>query len=205
MKVYHYLLALIGLAVVVASGKAPAVTTPRSATAVVAFWREAGPALWFAKDAGFDQKFRERFAVDYEAAASGAYESWLATPEGALALIILLDQYPRNSFRGTSRMYATDELARSYARRAIQLGHDEAVENALALFVYLPFAHSEFLADQNRSVELTTRLGERHREHAEGHREIIRRFGRFPHRNPILGRAMRPEEQKFLDDGGFAG
>jgi uncharacterized protein (DUF924 family) len=178
---------------------------PAEASAVVAFWKEAGPRIWFAKDPEFDRRFRERFADLHEAAAAGKLAGWLGTPTGALALCVLLDQYPRNAFRGTPRMYATDELARQVADAAIRAGHDRAVETELSLFLYLPFGHSENLADQERSVELAKRLGQPGLSHAERHRDIIRRFGRFPHRNPILGRTMKPEEQLFLDQGGFAG
>jgi uncharacterized protein (DUF924 family) len=179
--------------------------TPAEAIAVVDFWREAGPSMWFAKDPAFDRRFRERFLSSHEAAARGELSDWLKTPHGALGLVILLDQYPRNSFRGTPRMYATDAMARAIAGAAIAAGHDRAVDQSLALFFYLPYGHSENLADQERSVELVRRLGQPSLSHAEGHRDIIRRFGRFPHRNPILGRTMKPEEQKFLDEGGFAG
>jgi uncharacterized protein (DUF924 family) len=181
------------------------VATPVAATAVVDFWREAGPGMWFAKDPAFDRRFRERFAALHEAAARGELGAWLDTAEGALGLVLLLDQYPRNSFRGTPRMYATDPLARKVAAAAIAAGHDRAVDDALALFFYLPYAHSENMADQDRSVALAQRLGPENLAHAEGHRDIIRRFGRFPHRNPILGRAMKPDEQAFLDAGGYAG
>jgi uncharacterized protein (DUF924 family) len=177
--------------------------TPAEAERVIAFWREAGPALWFAKDAGFDRRFRERFLALHEAAARGALHGWLATPEGALALLILLDQYPRNAFRGTPRMYATDALARDIATRALEAGHDRAIAPDLRLFVYLPFGHSEDLVDQDLSVALARRLGTPTR--AEHHRDIIRRFGRFPHRNPVLGRPMTDEEQRYLEDGGYAG
>jgi uncharacterized protein (DUF924 family) len=173
--------------------------------AVVDFWLEAGPKLWFAKDPDFDRRFRERFLRMHEAAARQALSGWLASARGALALCLLLDQYPRNAFRGTPRMYATDELCRRLAELAIEAGHDRAVPDDLALFMYLPFAHSENMADQDRSVELSRRIGRSNLEHAEGHREIVRRFARFPHRNPILGRPMTPEEQLFLDSGGFSG
>jgi uncharacterized protein (DUF924 family) len=102
-------------------------------------------------------------------------------------------------------MYATDALARETANAAIQAGHDRVAEAPLQFFFYLPFGHSENLADQERSVALAHRLGQPGLSHAERHRDIIRRFGRFPHRNPILGRAMRPEEQQYLDQGGYAG
>ena len=177
---------------------------PSEADVVVEFWRSAGPERWFAKDPAFDRRFRERFLELYERAARGDLDGWLATARGALALCLLLDQFPRNAFRGTPRMYASDERARAAANAAIEAGHDGQL-GELAVFIYLPFGHSEILADQDRSVELTKRLGARHAEHAEGHRAIVRRFGRFPHRNAILGRPMRPEEQRFLDDGGFAG
>lgn len=182
-----------------------AVDVPAEAVAVVAFWHQAGPSMWFAKDAAFDQRFRERFLAAHEAAAAGALSHWRETPQGALALAILLDQFPRNAFRGTARMYATDDLARRIADKAIQDGFDLRVETRMSLFFYLPFAHSENMADQERSVTLARRLGEPNLSHARHHKDIIQRFGRFPHRNPILGREMKPEEQRYLDEGGFAG
>jgi uncharacterized protein (DUF924 family) len=185
--------------------RASAARTPTEAAAVVAFWREAGPGLWFAKDAAFDQRFRERFLALYEQAARGALDDWRETADGALALAILLDQFPRNAFRGTSRMYATDERARHIAHAAIAAGHDKTLEPALRVFLYLPFGHSESLADQDRAVALCETLGEPTISHARHHRDIIRRFGRFPHRNPILGRPMTEEEQQYLDNGGYKG
>lgn len=178
---------------------------PAEAEAMVEFWRTAGPGLWFAKDDDFDRRFRERFLRTYEAAARGELADWTNTVEGTLALVLLLDQFPRNAFRGTPRMYATDGLARQYARTAIGRGYDFRVEHRLKLFFYLPFAHSEDPADQERSVALAERLGEPDVSHARRHRDIVLRFGRFPHRNPILGRPMRAEEQKYLDEGGYAG
>jgi uncharacterized protein (DUF924 family) len=172
---------------------------------VIQFWRNAGPSRWFAKDASFDWKFRKSFVTLHEFATAGALAEWEARPDGALALLILLDQFPRNAFRGTSRMYATDDHARAVATRALALGHDQAVEEALRLFMYLPFAHSESLTDQDLSVELFRALGQESLSRAEHHRGIIERFGRFPHRNPILGRAMTPEEQRFLEEGGYSG
>jgi uncharacterized protein (DUF924 family) len=175
------------------------------ASSVVHFWHTAGPKLWFAKDAEFDRIFRERFLTLHEAAARGELGGWLASPTGALALLLLLDQFPRNSFRGTPRMYATDAMARKAAGLAIAAGHDRTVEPELQLFFYLPFGHSEELKDQARSVALAQRLGQPTLSHAEGHYAIVKRFGRFPHRNPILGRRMTEEEQRFLDEGGYAG
>ena len=172
---------------------------------VVAFWSEAGPALWFAKDAQFDARFRERFLRDHEAAARGELMQWQATPEGALALVILLDQFPRNAFRGTSRMYDTDAMARKVANTAFASGYDQKLPRELQKFLVLPFAHSEDLADQERSVALARRIGPDDLAHAEHHRDIVRRFGRFPHRNEILGRESTPEEKHYLDNGGYSG
>ena len=178
---------------------------PVEARAVVEFWRAAGPSLWFAKDDAFDRRFRDRFRTVHEAAARGELAGWGTSADGALALVILLDQFPRNAFRGTARMYATDGHARLVADAGIKAGHDRLVDSALAKFFYLPFAHSEDPADQERSVALVRRLGEPDLSHALGHRDIIGRFGRFPHRNPILGRTMTPQEQQYLENGGFKG
>jgi uncharacterized protein (DUF924 family) len=185
-----------------AMAAARAASEPNS---VVAFWRDAGKPRWFAKDPAFDRHFREAFLELHEAAARGELDDWQATAEGALALLILLDQFPRNAFRGTARMYATDARARKIADAAIQAGHDRAIEAELRLFMYLPFAHSEDLSDQERSVRLCRALGERDVANAQRHRDIVRRFGRFPHRNEILGRSPRAEELQYLAEGGYAG
>jgi len=172
---------------------------------VVAFWREVGPKRWFEKDAGFDDEIRRRFLALHKTAAAGKLTDWEANAEGALALLILLDQFPRNMFRGQARMFATDPLARAIASRAILNGFDGAFAD-LCVFFYLPFEHSEDLADQERSVTLHKAAGNANwLKWAELHADIIRRFGRFPHRNAILGRVSTPEELAFLDDGGFAG
>lgn len=182
-----------------------ATAVPPSALAVIAFWRAAGEERWFKKDEAFDRTFREQFAALHEEAAHGRLAGWQATAEGSLALVLLLDQYPRNSFRGTARMFATDTLARDVAEAAIAKGFDRAVDENLQSFFYLPFEHSENLADQDRCVELHERLGSELTKWAIQHRDIIRRFGRFPHRNAVLGRATTAEEQRFLDEGGFGG
>lgn len=175
-------------------------------SAVVAFWREAGArGRWFDKDADFDRAFRERFLDLHMEVAARRHDGWLASAEGALALLILADQFPRNAFRGTGHMYATDPLARHYARKALEAGHMERVELELRLFFCLPFAHSEEMADQDLSVRLNAGLGQPWLAHAEGHRDIIRRFGRFPHRNPVLARTTTAEEAAFLEGGGFKG
>ena len=183
-------------------------TSPLLGTApadVLAFWREAGPARWFRKDAAFDEQFRQRFLGTHEAAARGEFDHWAATAEGAMAVLILLDQFPRNAFRGTPRMFATDARAREIAGHAVDAGLDTQVDAELRNFMYLPFMHSEQLADQDRAVELTRPLGDEPLRYALMHRDIIERFGRFPHRNAVLGRETTPQEQRFLDDGGFAG
>ncbi|KAB2727348.1 DUF924 family protein [Brucella anthropi] len=173
---------------------------------VVGFWKDAGKeGRWFDKDKDFDRRFRERFLELHIVVAERRHDGWIETPEGALALLILTDQFPRNAFRGTGHMYATDPLARKYAREAQAAGHMERVETDLRLFFCLPFAHSEDIADQDVSVALNAKLGEPWLSHANGHRDIIRRFGRFPHRNPMLGRATTPEEAEFLNGGGFQG
>lgn len=186
------------------NARSAALSTPAQAQAVVDFWRR-NSGHWFSKSARFDRQFRERFLALHTAAASGALAGWNDTPDGALALLILLDQFPRNAFRGTARMYATDALARDYARTAVAAGFMDEVDPPLRLFFCLPFAHSEDLADQDFSVALNSRLGNWTRSHALGHRDIIRRFGRFPHRNALLGRRTTLAEQAFLDGGGFAG
>ncbi|MDZ4867439.1 MAG: DUF924 family protein [Alphaproteobacteria bacterium] len=179
--------------------------TPDAAREVLAFWRDAGPKLWFARDEAFDTRFRERFLALHERAARDELSAWTKTADGALALILLLDQFPRNSFRGTARMFATDALARRVASAMIDRGQDQEIDTTLRAFVYLPFEHSEDLADQDRSVELCRTLDAETAKWADLHRDIIRRFGRFPHRNKILGRAITPDEQAFIDGGGFAG
>lgn len=172
---------------------------------VLDFWRTAGPAKWFCKDAAFDDEFRARFLSTHEAACRGELDGWAQDAPGALALLILLDQFPRNAFRGTPRMFASDERAREIARQALHRGFDTQADAQLRNFFYLPFMHSEQLADQDLAVELTRKLGDDALRHAGIHRDIIERFGRFPHRNALLGRATTPEEQRFLDDGGFVG
>lgn len=173
--------------------------------AVASFWKPLGHAVWFGKDPAFDGRFRETFKAEHGAAARGELMPWLSSPEGALSLVILLDQYPRNAFRGTPRMYDTDPLARIVADAALHQGHDQAFGPDLRGFFYLPFAHSEHLADQDRSVALCADLPEPGPSHSRGHRDVVARFGRFPHRNPILGRPMTEEEAEWLAAGGFAG
>lgn len=171
---------------------------------VVAFWKEAGPDKWFAKDEAFDADFRDRGHALHWAAARRERDDWMDTAEGALALLILLDQYPRNSFRGTAHQFATDPLALMFANQAVARDLHLAVEPALKNFLLLPFEHSERIEDQDRYMALVA--GDEELEKwGKLHRDIIVRFGRFPHRNAALGRRTTPEEQTFLDEGGFRG
>jgi uncharacterized protein (DUF924 family) len=181
-------------------------TDVKSASDVLAFWRDAGPDKWFSKSDDFDRAIRDNFLPTYEAAAAGRLHDWEQTPEGALALVIVLDQFPRNMFRDSPRAFAADPLALDTAKRVIAKGFDQTVDPELRAFFYLPLMHSEELHDQERCVDLCRALGnEDNLKYAELHADIIRRFGRFPHRNPVLGRDTTPDEKAFLDGGGFAG
>lgn len=150
---------------------------------IVSFWRDATVDKWFAKDTAFDGLCRERCLPLHMEVAARQHDHCLTTAQGALGLILLVDQIPRNIFRGTGHMYATDSLARYYARTARAAGFMRQVELELRVFFLLPFAHSESLVDQDISVALSTSMGQPYVKHAERHRDIIRRFGRFPHRN----------------------
>ncbi len=191
------------------SGAAP----PAEAQTILDFWfgqpgdRDPGGyrALWFQVDAAFDRAVGVTCAAWHDAAAAGRLDHWAATPRGALALLILLDQVPRNLFRGTPRAYATDAAARACARAAIDAGFDRQLAPIERWFVYLPFEHSEALEDQRRAVALFEALpAEPSRDEAlvavRRHAEIIERFGRFQHRNAILGRVSTPEETAFLKE-----
>jgi uncharacterized protein (DUF924 family) len=180
-----------------------AIATPHD---VLAFWRAAGPQKWFKKDTAFDDDIRARFLPTYEAAAAGKLAAWEETADGALALLLVLDQFPRNMFRGSARAFAADPLARAVAGRAIAGGFDRLAKLSERTFFYLPFEHSENLADQERCVALARATGDADAlKWAELHAGIIRRFGRFPHRNAALSRVTTADEQAFLDSGGFSG
>ena len=173
---------------------------------ILSFWREAGRDRWYRRDDAFDAEVRERYLELWRQASAGELSSWETSDDGALALTIVLDQFPRNMFRGDALAYSTDRLARDVAIRAIDRGVDARIDPALREFLYLPLEHSEHLPDQLRCVELFRGTENvENLDYAEQHADIIRRFGRFPHRNPILGRATTPEEQAFLDAGGFSG
>lgn len=173
---------------------------------IVSFWGEAGPEKWFEQDESFDQAIRLRFLPTCDAAANGELAVWEESAEGALALVLLLDQFPRNMFRGDARAFATDALARAVADRALARGFDQATDLTLRPFFYLPFMHSEALIDQDRSVRLYEALGDAEQlRYAREHRDVVQRFGRFPHRNSALGRDTTPAEQAFLQADGFGG
>jgi uncharacterized protein (DUF924 family) len=173
---------------------------------ILAFWREAGPPMWFAEDAGFDAEIRRRFEQAHLAASAGIDEGWAKSAEGSLAFLILTDQFPRNIYRNSAHAFATDPLARAMADRALAVGFDLASEPALRMFFYLPFQHHDDAASQARSVALFTR----HRDltgdgeplrYATEHAALIARFGRFPRRNAALGRISTEDERAYLAGG----
>jgi uncharacterized protein (DUF924 family) len=185
---------------------APGTAERHDPAPVLAFWRAVGPEKWFKKDAALDSEIARRFLGLWRVAADGGLATWEDTPEGALALVIVLDQFPRNIFRGHARSFETDPLARAAAERAIGRGFDSRVAHAEQQFFYLPLMHSEDPRDQDRCLQLARGYGDdEFSKYAEHHAGIVRRFGRFPHRNAILQRATTPQEQAFLAGGGFAG
>jgi len=174
-----------------------------SARDVVDFWRDAGMAKWFGGGPAFDAECRARLLDAHFAAARRELDDWMDAADGALALVLLLDQIPRNAFRGSAHAFATDPLARHCAARAIDAGFDVRVDPALRFFFYMPFEHDEGMAGQERALELFAALGDGNLlGYARAHRDVIARFGRFPHRNAALGRVNTPEEQAWLDAGG---
>jgi len=171
---------------------------------VTGFWfEELGRAGWFGKDAAVDRQIRDRFVLLYEVLATWPAGDALASAERALATVIVLDQFPRNIFRDTPQAFATDELARAVAHGAIEKGLDKKLSPERRVFLYLPFEHSEDARDQARAVALISSLGDpEFTRYALAHRDVIDRFGRFPHRNAILDRPSRPEEEEFLNKPG---
>ncbi|NVK34695.1 MAG: DUF924 domain-containing protein [Rhodobacteraceae bacterium] len=172
---------------------------------VLDFWWQAGPSKWFASSDDFDAQIAERFLPSIEAAKEGRLDDWSETPHGALALIILLDQFTRNVYRGSARAFDADPLARSHADKAVNQGFDKAFPIDSRAFFYLPFEHAEDIALQERSVDLFRVLGNREfYTYALEHMDVIRRFGRFPHRNKVMDRKSTDEEIRFLENGGFS-
>ncbi len=181
-------------------------TTVATPAGIVSFWGDAGPDKWFEKGEAFDREITERFLGSHGAASRLELTSWQENAEGSLALLILLDQFPRNMFRNSAHAFATDPLARAVADRALAHGFDLAIEHTLRQFFYLPFMHSEALVDQDRCLRLYEKYGDANTlKFANIHRDIIVKFGRFPHRNQVLGRVTTPAEDEFLKSGGFAG
>lgn len=164
--------------------------------------------LWFRKYDAVDREIRDRFSSLYDCACAGELQTWRNSRKGRLALVILLDQFPRNMFRGMAKAFATDVMAREVAREAIALGDDQALPPEQRFFLYLPLEHSEDLSDQDLSVALFKALAETYPhlvdtyDYALKHQEVVARFGRFPHRNAVLGRASTPEEVEFLQQPG---
>lgn len=180
---------------------------PRTAGEIVTFWEEVGPEAWYATDPKLDRAIRDRFQEVWVGASRGEYRHWLSKPRGALGYLILTDQFPRNMFRGDGKSFATDRRSRDAAVIAVQRKWDLQLPEPIRQFFYLPFMHAETLADQDRCVRLMiARLpetGASNLLHARAHREVIRRFGRFPYRNDALGRSTTSAEQAFMDAGGY--
>ncbi|WP_422342658.1 DUF924 family protein [Parasphingorhabdus sp.] len=170
---------------------------------ILHFWfDELGSDNWFGSSADIDEQITERFQELWEEQKAKIASDFLATPETALAAIILFDQFPRNMFRDTAEAFATDHLALQIAREAIDREMDHKLTDEQRMFVYMPFMHSEDLDDQTRSLGLFTALGiENNIKFAKAHRDIIVKYGRFPHRNAVLGRETRPEEQAAIEQG----
>ncbi len=175
---------------------------------VLSFWLdEVGPKGWYLGGEELDAQVRDRFLTAWEEAMAGAYGLWLTYPNGTLAYIVLTDQFPRNMFREDPRAFASDRSSRAAAKMAIQQNWDMKIDEPARQFLYLPLMHSENLIDQDRAVRLIcTRMPETGADtmlHAKAHREVIRRFGRFPYRNAALGRASTPAEARYLAEGGY--
>jgi uncharacterized protein (DUF924 family) len=171
---------------------------------ILAFWfSQDVKAKWFVREDGFDAELRQRFGALLAKAKQGELAHWVESPDGALALVILLDQFSRNIYRGTPNAFTADEMALAAAKQAIAQGYDLRLTAEQRGFLYMPFEHSEALADQDRGVALFEALGsEESLDYMRRHRDIIARFGRFPHRNAILGRSSTPEEIEFLKQPG---
>lgn len=175
---------------------------------VSAFWiKEVGPQGWYIQDDALDQTIREKFGDDWAAAQAGERRDWLKTPQDTLAYLILTDQFPRNMFRGSDQSFATDAAALSVAKCALSKEWDQQVPEPERQFFLMPLMHSECLTDQDHAVRLfLTRMpetGAGNLLHARAHREVIRRFGRFPYRNDALGRETTAAEHEFLSNGGY--
>lgn len=172
---------------------------------VITFWMEAGPKRWFARDETFDRLLAERFGVILDQARAGTLDQWAETPEGLLALVIVLDQFSRNIHRGSPLAFAGDGKALALARRAVARGDHQQLPLQRAQWLIMPFEHAEDLTAQHEAVAHFTEMALPEMiKYAEIHRDVIARFGRFPHRNAVLGRNSTPGELDFLASGGFS-
>lgn len=173
---------------------------------ILKFWTESGPEKWWSKDDRFDAEIRQHFGDTLKSAERGELDDWQTSPDGTLALLLVLDQFSRNLNRNSALAYANDPKALSIAEEAINRGDDKKMREKIRIFAYLPFMHSENLQHQRRCLDLMQDTGlEPNIEAAKEHLDIIERFGRFPHRNKVLGRVSTPQEIAFLENGGFSG
>lgn len=175
---------------------------------ILSFWLdEVGPAGWYVQDDALDAKITEKFMSTWEAACEGKFSLWLTYPSGALAYIILMDQFPRNMFRGDARAFKTDKAALAAAKCAVDKQWDLRIDEPARQFFYLPMMHSENLCDQERCVRLLCErmpeTGASNMLHARAHREVIRQFGRFPYRNDALHRTPTAQEAVYVSAGGY--
>jgi len=178
---------------------------PKEAQTVLDFWIGAGQKAWFTRDEAFDQRCAAECGQLHARAAAREFEGWRDSAQGSLALVLLLDQFSRNMYRTDARAFAQDSHALEVASEALAKGYDLQVAPELKFFFFMPFMHSESILDQQRCVSMFHGLGgEQALNYAILHRDIIARFGRFPHRNPKVGRHMTPAEQAYLDSGGFS-
>ncbi len=177
----------------------------RRAQEILEFWESIGPKGWYEVSDQLDQTIRDRFLGLWEQARAGAFRDWMTNAQSALALIILLDQFPRNMFRGDARSFATDQTAVCLSKRAIAMRLDEQIEGGIRQFFFLPLMHSESVGDQDAAVRafLTRMPNEENLKHARAHRAVIRSFGRFPYRNEVLGRESSAQERDYLAAGGY--
>jgi len=178
------------------------------ANEIIDFWvNKVGPGNWYRSDATLDAEIKARFETIWENASNGDYSAWMCTPDDCLALILLLDQFPRKMFGGTAKAYQTEGPALAAAKRGIVMGHDLKVTEPVRQFFYLPMMHSESLMDQERCVRLMSlrmpRVGGEGILHAKAHRDVIRQFGRFPHRNAALERDSTGPESAYITAGGY--
>lgn len=172
---------------------------------ILEFWDRIGPEGWYEVNEAIDREIIDRWGELWEIGRIGVLRDWRATPRSCLALLLLLDQFPRNMFRGDARSFASDARARDVARAAIASGFDKSIPAPERQFFYLPLMHSEVSSDQDQCVRLVLlNLGRTDTlDHARAHRAVIRQFGRFPYRNDALGRETTPAEAAFLEAGGY--